>query len=268
MFPEFLRDFGVSVPSRLESRWTCVNGRTLHSRSSGTLPAGCVPFVLVHGLVISSLYMIPLAECMAGEYDVHALDLPGFGRSDGPAEVLSVRELAEWLIVWMSDVGIHQCHLVANSLGCEIAAHVAIKARERVATLSLIGPTIDPQAFALPLQSFRLIQDALQEPSRLWLNWTVDLWRAGFSRAIGTTREMFRDHIEHSLPHVTAPTLVIRGGNDPTVPQSAALMLTRLIPRGDLLVIEDEPHCVHYTNPLRVWGAIREFARRAAPPSS
>jgi pimeloyl-ACP methyl ester carboxylesterase len=69
---------------------------------------------------------------------------------------------------------------------------------------------------------------------------------------------MFRDHIEKQMPQVTGPTLVIRGGADPTVPQSAALLLTRLLPRGELLVIENEPHCVHYTNPARVWQAIQE----------
>ena len=69
---------------------------------------------------------------------------------------------------------------------------------------------------------------------------------------------MFRDHIEDQLPQITASTLVIRGGSDPTVPQSAAVLLTSLLPRGALLVIDHEPHCVHYTNPARVWQAIGE----------
>jgi pimeloyl-ACP methyl ester carboxylesterase len=93
------------------------------------------------------------------------------------------------------------------------------------------------------------------------MNWNFDFIRAGFRRAIGTTREMFRDHIEDQLPRIIASTLVIRGGTDPTVPQSAALTLTRLLPRGELIVVDGEPHCVHYTNPLRVWKAIQEHAR-------
>jgi len=261
MLPEFLRDLGLPASSRLESRWTPVNGRTLHSRSGGTAAGERVPFVLIHGLVISSLYMIPLAEQIAAEHEVHALDLPGFGRSESPAEVLSVPQLADSVITWMSATGLQQCHLVGNSLGCEVAAHVAVKVPERVATLTLVGPTLDPQAFAIATQTVRLLKDALREPFRLWMNWNFDFVRAGFRRAIGTTREMFRDHIEDQLPRITARTLVIRGGTDPTVPQSAALTLTRLLPRGELIVVDGEPHCVHYTNPLRVWKAIREHAR-------
>ena len=88
------------------------------SRSSGTTAGNRVPFVLIHGLVSSSLYMIPLAERIAVEHEVRALDLPGFGRSDSPSEVLTVPQLADWVIAWMSATGLRQCHLVANSLGC------------------------------------------------------------------------------------------------------------------------------------------------------
>ncbi len=209
--------------------------------------------------------MIPLAECIAEEHEVHAIDLPGFGRSESPADVLTVPQLADCLIAWMSEMRLGKCHLVANSLGCEIIAQLALKAPERVATLTMIGPTIDPHAFALLTQIIRLMRDAIHEPIRLWMNWNYDFWRAGLRRAIGTTREMFRNHIEDQLPHIAAPTLVMRGGIDPTVPQSAAVTMTRLLPSGKLLVIEGEPHCVHYTNPVRVWRAIREHTRQSAP---
>jgi len=214
--------------------------------------------VLLHGLVISSLYMIPLAECIAKTHEVHALDLPGFGRSEGPPDVLSIPQLADWVWAWMSEVGLEQAHVVGNSLGCEIAAHLAVKAPERVATLTLIGPTLDPDAFAVIKQTLRLLQDALHEPLRLWMNWAFDFCRAGVRRAIGTTRGMFLDHIEDQLPHITARTLVIRGGIDPTAPQSAALTMTQLLADGELLVIEGEPHCVHYTNPLQVWSSMKD----------
>lgn len=235
----------------------------MHSRSSGRAE-GAVPFVLIHGLVISSLYMIPLAECLAVEHEVHALDLPGFGRSESPAQVLTIPQLAESVIGWLEEAGVERCHLVGNSLGCEIAAHVAVKAPERVTTMVLIGPTLDPEAYAVAKQTVRLLQDAVREPARLWLNWLFDFGRAGIVRAVGTTRAMFRDHIEKQLPLVHAPTLVIRGGTDPTVPEQAALTMKRLLPRGELLVMEGEPHCVHYTDPVRVCRVIQSHARAHA----
>lgn len=257
--PELLRDLGVSVQSRLESRWTPVDGRLMHSRGSKGIPK-TDPFVLVHGLVISSLYMIPLAERLAARHEVHAVDLPGFGRSQGPPQTLSIPQLAEDLIAWMAEARIERAHLVGNSLGCEIAAHVAVKAPEHVTSLTLIGPTLDPHAFAVTTQTLRLLQDAMHEPARLWMNWIFDFCRAGVRRAFGTTREMFRDHIEHQLPLVKARTLVMRGGTDPTVPQRAAEEMTRMLPWGSLQVVKGEPHCVHYTAPEAVADAIERHA--------
>jgi pimeloyl-ACP methyl ester carboxylesterase len=268
--PELFRDLGFPAASRLESRWTTVRGCRIHSRSFGgttsTVGAAAdaedVPFLLLHGLVISSLYFVPLAEEIAAAgREVHALDLPGFGRSEGPPEVLSVAQLADWTIAWMAASGLARCHIVGNSLGCEIAAYVAVKAPERVATLTMIGPTLDPAAYAVVTQTLRLLRDALHEPWSLWLNWTFDWFRAGPRRAFGTTREMFRDRIEDQLPQVKAPTLVMRGGMDPTVPQSAAVAAAQLLPRGELVVIDGEPHCVHYTDPVGVWRAVEPFLR-------
>ncbi|MDQ6655766.1 MAG: alpha/beta hydrolase, partial [Verrucomicrobiota bacterium] len=132
--PELFRDLGVPAASRLQSEWVTVRGCRLHSRScasanaSWAAPSGYdgVPFLLLHGLVISSLYFIPLAEVIAAAgCEVHALDLPGFGRSEGPHEVLSVAQMAEWAIEWLAARGIPRCHIIGNSLGCEIAAYVA-----------------------------------------------------------------------------------------------------------------------------------------------
>jgi 2-hydroxy-6-oxonona-2,4-dienedioate hydrolase len=253
--PEFFRDIGFPVRTALKSRWDSVEGCMIHSRSSAN-ESTSMPLVLVHGLVISSLYMIPLAECLALRHLVYAVDLPGFGRSKGPSEILPIPKLASALSCWMTKVGIERCHLVANSLGCEIAAHVAVRTPERVASLVLIGPTLDPRAFAIPTQTLRLLQDAVREPFRLWMNWIFDFFRAGVRRAVGTTREMFKDHIEHQLPLVHARTLLVRGGDDPTVPQRAAEEMTDLLPQGELMVLPGEPHCVHFTAPEAICEAI------------
>src|SRR5436190_11663678 len=97
--PEFLRDFGPKLRSPLESRWSMVKGWRWHTRSSRS--TGGTPLVLVHGLVISSLYMIPLTECLARTGEVHAVDLPGFGRSKGPQCAPSIPEMAEFLVAWL-----------------------------------------------------------------------------------------------------------------------------------------------------------------------
>lgn len=255
--PECLRDFGVPVRSRLESRWTFVDGWRWHSRSSQ--PTDGTPFVLIHGLIISSLYMIPLAECLAETAEVHALDLPGFGRSEGPVRALSVPAFAEALARWLDAAGIERCHLVANSLGCQICADFAARFPRRVATLTLIGPTIDPAAHTIPRQALRLAAELLREPVRLWLNHLVDFLRAGPRRVWTMVLVMFADRIDRKLPRISAPTFVLRGERDPIAPESWTREAARLLPNGRPLTLPRAGHCVHYSHPVETARAILAF---------
>jgi pimeloyl-ACP methyl ester carboxylesterase len=70
-------------PPEIESQWTPVGGLQMHVRAStGVQPWRDLPLVLVHGFVISSLYLMPLARCLAPKVRVLAPDLPCFGGSD------------------------------------------------------------------------------------------------------------------------------------------------------------------------------------------
>ncbi len=71
----------------LEERWTTIDGSRIFARVSeqnqrGNLP----PVVLVHGLGVSSRYMVPLASNLARSFSVYAPDLPGFGLNSKPRE--------------------------------------------------------------------------------------------------------------------------------------------------------------------------------------
>src|SRR3712207_9324005 len=87
---------------RLGSRWTQVHGLKWHARVSlEPVPQDCPAVVLVHGLGVSNRYMLPIAEHLARDFRVYAPDLPGFGLSDKPDHVLTLRELADALAAWI-----------------------------------------------------------------------------------------------------------------------------------------------------------------------
>jgi pimeloyl-ACP methyl ester carboxylesterase len=46
------------------------------------------------------------------------------------------------------------------------------------------------------------------------------------------------------------------------VPQKAAITMKELLVRGDLMVIEGQPHCVHYTDPATVCRAVEAYAAK------
>src|SRR5687768_13321911 len=90
-----------SAPA-LGSTWTRLSGLRCHAVISVKPAPPLAPqIVLVHGYAVSSSYMIPTAERLAGRFPVFAPDLPGYGLSDKPERVLDVPELADVLAGWM-----------------------------------------------------------------------------------------------------------------------------------------------------------------------
>jgi 2-hydroxy-6-oxonona-2,4-dienedioate hydrolase len=263
-WPEFVRDFGVDIPSPLQSEWTNVNGLRLHSR--GSARADGPRFLLVHGMVISSLYMIPLAERLADAgFEAHAVDLPGYGRSQKPDAPLDVPALADSIRGWIAARGGGAWHLVGNSFGCQVVADLAVRHPSLVETAALIGMTIDPAAPSLFRQTLRLLRDMPREPLRLWLNHIVDYLRAGPRFAVGAMRSMMADRIETKLPRIEAPTLVIRGEHDPVTPRRWTSEAMSLLRRGSFVEIPNGSHAVHYAAPESVCDAIKSFVASPFP---
>jgi 2-hydroxy-6-oxonona-2,4-dienedioate hydrolase len=245
---------------KLASRWTLVDGLFMHARVSvDPVPTERPPVVLVHGLIVSSRYMAPIAVRLAPCFQVYAPDLPGYGRSAKPAHVLNVTELADALGAWMQLVGIERAALVGNSFGCQIVADFTMRYPERVERAVLLGPTVDPRARSGLRQAARWLLNAPQESFSLGLVIARDLGDMGFRRAVGTFRFMLQDHIEEKFPRMRVPTLVVRGGRDPTVPQGWAEEAARLLPLGQLAVIPGAPHTLNYSSPLEVVRVVRPF---------
>ncbi len=235
---------------RLAVRRDRVGGLTVHARVSvGAVPEGRLPVILVHGLGMSSRYMIPLAEHLAPHFRVYAPDLPGFGLSDKPPGALTVRELADALAAWMQALGLERASLVGNSLGCEVLVELALVHPQRVERLVLQGPTPDPEARGLARQiaGFFLIAP-FERWSLAWVALT-DYARSGVRRYLRTLNSMVDNQIGEKASRVSRPTLVVWGTRDHIVPHAFVTSLAASLPQGRLAVIPGAAHGMNYSQP-------------------
>lgn len=95
------------------------------------------PVVLLHGIASSIFTWRDVLPALARDHDVLAIDLPGFGGSDTPAEP-SVDILRAAVVGLMERLSIQRASIVGNSLGGATAAVVAARHPERVERLVLI----------------------------------------------------------------------------------------------------------------------------------
>lgn len=254
----------------LISTWAPVRGLRVHARvSADEPPPGAPTIVLVHGVAVSSRYLLPLAERLAPRARVYLPDLPGYGRSEGPpGRDLSVQELADVLLSWMDRVGLERPHLVGNSFGCQVIADLAVRHPNRIGRLVLQGPTMDPHARSVWRQSLRWLAVTPFEHFSEALVLLQDIWDLGPRRAVRMIRIALRDPIEEKLRHVAAPVLVVRGTRDAIVPQRWAEEAARLLPNGRLLTIERAAHTINYSQPAWLVQAIWPFLTEPTLASS
>lgn len=127
------------------------------------------PVLLVHSVnaASSSYEMRPLYTRLQGERPVWALDLPGFGDSDRRDRPYTPQLMARSITHALDRIG-SPAHVVALSLGCELAARAATERPDLVASLALISPTgfgprRDPKGWAGTVLRFPLWAQALYD---------------------------------------------------------------------------------------------------------
>ncbi len=239
-----------------------VGGARIHARVSEPTDRQLPAVVLVHGLSVSSRYLVPLGERLAADHRVFAPDLPGFGLSDKPPAALDVPALAVVLEQWLDARGVGVAVLVGHSLGCQIAIWTAARSPRRVSALALFAPTIDSGSRSVAGQGVRLLLDAVREPIPLVLIQARDYLRAGLPRTLRTLRFAVVDEPERRLPLVRVPSLVARGSRDPLVSASWAGEVARLLPDARTVTIERVAHAVPFSAPETCADLIRELALR------
>jgi pimeloyl-ACP methyl ester carboxylesterase len=99
--------------------------------------------VLIHGLGGNKTSFFETVSALTPHYKVHAIDLPGFGSSSKPARApYDAAWFSRSVIRFLDAEGIDRAHLVGNSLGGRVALEVGLAAPERVASLSLLTPSL------------------------------------------------------------------------------------------------------------------------------
>jgi pimeloyl-ACP methyl ester carboxylesterase len=233
-----------------------VEGHRIHFYAMG--PAGGPPVVLVHGLGGRCEDWRNLAPYLVrAGFHVYMPDLPGFGRSDRPADFsYSIPDQAAVVLGFIDAMGLKQVDLGGWSMGGWVVQHIAAEHPERVARLMLFDsaginetPAWDTRLFT-PASAGELDQfDALLMPHPPQVPGFIaaDILRLSHHHAWIIRRALAsmlsgQDATDNLLPQLKMPVLIVWGNMDRMVPLSQGEKIHRLIPQSQLEVI---PSCGH-----------------------
>src|SRR5258708_34641420 len=77
--------------------------------------------ILIHGFCETHEIWDGYAEDLAGEFEVLAVDLPGFGESPIPSVPFSLPDVARKMQNWIDQHDVHAPFVVGHSLGAYVA---------------------------------------------------------------------------------------------------------------------------------------------------
>jgi pimeloyl-ACP methyl ester carboxylesterase len=128
-------------PGWLAVDWSAhLRRHTIDGRALNVLDVGDGPAILfVHGHNVCLEHWYEQIEVFRHTHRVIAFDLPGFGRSEMPAEV-SMSAYATTAAALLADLGVDRATIVGNSMGGLVAAEFAISYPHLVDKLVLISP--------------------------------------------------------------------------------------------------------------------------------
>lgn len=214
--------------------------------------------------------------------NVLAVDLPGHGRSGGPA-LASVAALAAWLLAVLDAAGVDQAMLVGHSMGALIALEAAHQAPTRVRALALLGTTYPMMVSPALLATARDDEPRAIDMVAIWSHSTLPARRAssvpGTATVNGARRLMQRMsainpeqlfHTDFSACNayangdvaaagVTCPTLFIFGTQDMMTPPRSSKRLTAAIAHAQVVHV-DAGHSLMQEQPDAVLDALIAFA--------
>ncbi len=257
------------------------------------LGSGEPAVVFIHGLGGSwQSWLENLPRVAAGRRAI-ALDLPGFGRSEMPADPISITLFAHTVDHFCDQLGLGPVTLVGNSMGGFTAAEVAIRHPERVEMLVLVGAAGISSAatgrsrlgekFARGLMMLgqrdpSAAQRILTRPGFIALGmglvarYPTKLSKELLSEQLLTFGDKgFRDSFEAILAYdfrdrlseIDCPVLVIQGENDILVPLGDATEFCERIPHAQLVTMADTGHVPMLERPIQFNDALLHFL--AAP---
>ncbi len=211
---------------------------------------------------------------LAGEYDLLALDMPGFGRSGDAPELMSPSKMAGFVGAFLDEQGFGKAHLIAPDVAVPMALSLAARRPELVESLVIAdGPGCYPAKMSWDLQSLALMGKAAPARDLMGLGSGLLVRTAmrnsyrkyrpskelrqeyisayGAAGRLSTTFRYLGSYtdelpvIDRNLSGIEAPVLILWGAQDVYLPPANAHDIGGKLRRSSVRILEGAGHFSH-----------------------
>ena len=211
----------------------------------------------------------PTVRRWVTDYPIYIIDLPGHGKSDGPAET-SVAAYAQVVVEFATALGLQSYVVAGHSMGAAIGLTIGVMQPE-----GLVGIITFGGGAMMPVSD--MILDGLQSDFAK----TVELitkfsWQKTATAAFKVTSKQHmlttpadvvhgdfvacaEFDVRDRLEKIAVPTLVVGGSADKMMPLHYSEQLAEQIPNAELVVINDAGHFMQFEKTAQTTQAVVKF---------
>lgn len=243
--------------------------------------SGSGPAVLfLHPIGLHGGFWQPVIDALEGRLTSHAVDLPGHGGSKTGQGAPTIPGMAADLAAWMRAEGLESAIVVGCSLGGMVAQALAAQDPDLVRGLVLANTNFTQTEAGRAAMRDRaaLARKGMDQVTDPWLErWFSPETRAGMPDAVALIAAMLlaADAETHArcweaigdldladaLPRITAPALVVAGGDDRSIPLEKSRDLAAALPQAELRLFEGAGHLTPYERPQEFADLVLDFAQ-------
>lgn len=228
------------------------------------------PLILLHGWGDSANTFSKLVDILQENYEIYALDLPGFGASQPPKEAWGLADYANFARCWINKIGIHQqYYLLGHSFGGAVATVGVAQSMLKPKKLVLLAASGVRDRKPLTKKAMRLATKAGHIPLYLLPQRKAQKIKLKLYKLIGsdflliphmqeTFKLVVRQDIRPLASKINVPTLLVYGNRDKETPPPDGHALSRSI-RGSRMDIINAGHFLHQEEPEKISRLIENF---------
>ncbi len=242
------------------------------------------PLVLVHGFPLDHHMYDDVFEPLAQQHQVIAIDLRGFGRSEGYREIAPMELFADDIAAILDALDVtEQITFAGLSMGGYVAWQMWQRHRDRLSRMILLDTRAiaddEVQARARRMAAEAVLSAGMGDvPVNMLPKLLAESTRNHKPEVVTAMTEMIlrqdpravaaaqrgmaqRPNVESWLPEITIPTLVISGEHDVISPPKEMQAFAAQIPGAQFVEIPNAGHMVPMENPEAMCEAVLPFCR-------
>ena len=237
-----------------------------------------VPLILIHGFASSSAVWADLGPSLGDQFDVIAIDWPGFGASSDQAPLSSVDAFAQAIINLADALNLGRFFVLGHSMSGFVVQELLVNHHDHLlgAVLYGAGLRIDKTLrFESIDQTLRKLHEDGAEATaiRVIAHWFADprahadaiddCEKAAVGMTVSAADAAIRafDRVDYTglLDDVRKPALIILGEGDRSHPPQSALALRAALPGSHMAVLPFAGHAAHLEQPRLFSAILRQF---------